>query len=119
MPSGASTSRVAESWPEARNSRQRRSCHDRTGVSSTARTISPSKSPAAAAGEASGGGASTARCPGMPARYVPVNRSTASTRLASGPAATMAARFHTLCRLKARGRSAGATSPSRSSTILT
>ena len=37
----------------------------------------------------------------------------------SGPAATMAMRFHTFCRLNARGRSAGATSPSRSSAIFT
>ncbi len=41
VPSGRSTSRVACSLPEVRSRRQRRSCHERTGVPSTAVTSSP------------------------------------------------------------------------------
>ena len=57
--------------------------------------------------------------PGMPCMNSPQYSTIASRKLASGPAATIAIRFHTDCRLKARGRSAGATSSSRSSTIFT
>ena len=52
--------------------------------------------------------ASTARCPGTPATNVPANSSTASSRLAIGPAATIAMRLPTLWRLNARGRSSAA-----------
>ena len=47
----------------------------------------------AAAGVLGGGSASSARCPGMPATKVPANSSTASSRLAIGPAATIAMRL--------------------------
>ena len=75
--------------------------------------------PARAAAESAAGGASTGFWPGTPATYEPVNTSTASNRLASGPAATIAMRLNTLWRLNARERSAAATLPSRSSSIFT
>jgi hypothetical protein len=43
----------------------------------------------------------------------------AKAKLNSGPAITIAKRRQTLCRLKARAASCGATGPSRSSSILT
>ena len=117
-PAGSTASATA-SRPWALVSRQRRSCQLRTGSPSSATTRSPARRPAAAAAVPDAGSASSARWPGMPAMYVPANSTTASSRLAAGPAATMAMRFHTLWRLNARARSAGGTSPSRSSAIFT
>ena len=104
-PSGRSTSIAMSAAPEARSRRQRRSCQLRTGAPSAATTRSPSRMPATAAGVFGGGAASSARCAGIPATKVPAKSSTASSRLAIGPAATMAILFQTLCRLKARARS--------------
>ena len=49
----------------------------------------------------------------------PAYTSTASSKLAIGPATTIAMRCQTLWRLNARCSSAGATAPSRSSSIFT
>src|SRR5581483_4376066 len=75
--------------------------------------------PAAAAMLAAGGAPRIGRASGSPYMKSPAYTSTAKTKLNSGPAMTMAKRFHTLCRLKARASSAGSTGPSRSSSIFT
>ena len=63
-PSARSTSTATSLAPEARSSRQRRSCQLRTGAPSTATTRSPSRTPAAAAGVLASGSASSGRCAG-------------------------------------------------------
>ena len=57
--------------------------------------------------------------PISPRRNRPQSTNIASRKFAAGPAAAMALRLPTDCRLKARGRSAAAMSPSRSSAIRT
>jgi hypothetical protein len=55
----------------------------------------------------------------LPSQATMANSSTASTQLAAGPAATMAARWRSGRWLKACARSCGATMPSRSSSMRT
>ena len=75
--------------------------------------------PACSAIEPGTGLASTAFAMSTPVQLTTVYNTTASSRLISGPAATMAARAARGWLLKARWRSAGATGASRSSSILT
>ncbi len=85
-------------------------------------TSSPSRTPACEAIVCSAGGPSTARGSSVPLTFSSQYTPTASSRLASGPASTMAIRLATGCRLKARDRSAssaGSVSGSRSSSIRT
>ena len=56
---------------------------------------------------------------GRPTTNMAHRNSTHSSRLASGPAATIAIRCHTGCRLNARSASCAGTSASRSSSIFT
>jgi hypothetical protein len=55
----------------------------------------------------------------MPIQCADAYSSTASSRLAIGPAATMAVRFHSGARLNARCSSFGGTGASRSSSMRT
>jgi len=89
------------------------------GSPSMARTVSPACKPAIAATVLAGGFPSTGRASGKPYMKRLAYTSTAKAKLKSGPATTMAKRFHTLCRLNARSSSVGATAPSRSSSIFT
>ena len=59
------------------------------------------------------------RKPSVPFSNVTHTSTTASSRLATGPAATMATRRHTVCWSNARCISVGATSPSRLSSMRT
>ena len=61
----------------------------------------------------------TGRKSGRPITNMPHSSATHSSRLATGPAATIAMRWPTGLRLKACGASAAATSPSRSSSMRT
>ena len=98
------------------------SCQDRTALPSIAVIRSPPDKPARAAGVSAVGGESSARGSITPAIFMPQYTAIASSRLASGPARTIAIRLLTGCRLNARGRSAaliGPWSSSRSSSMRT
>ncbi len=75
--------------------------------------------PALNAGEAAGGVPSIGRSSWLPSMNTTQYKAMASAKFAAGPAATIRLRLPTDCRLKARSISSGATSPSRSSSILT
>ncbi len=103
---------------------QRRSFIERTSVHSlpsreTARTQSPERSPACSATLAGSGALITARGSSVPSHCAAANSSTASSRLAAGPAMTMAARRDSGWRLKARCSSSAGTGASRSSSMRT
>ncbi len=104
------------------NSNQRSSFHDRTGLPATPTTVSPVNKPARAAALCGAGVPTTALGSNTPTTLRNQYTATASNRLATGPAITIAIRFATGCRLNARGRSAAAIgwhSGSRSSSMRT
>ena len=118
----SSTTSCPSSAPRVRI--QRRVSNEATGFSSSParpawRTVSPPCRPAFWASEPATGGDSSARGSFTPIQLISEYSSTASTRLATGPAATISARDVSGCVLKAKCRSPSATGASRSSSILT
>ena len=85
---------------------ERRSCQSLPS-DEYARTQSPARRPARSARLPATGGPSSAFGSSMPIQCAAAYSSTASSRLATGPAATMAARCHSGLRLKARSSSVG------------
>ena len=121
---GSTSSRTRSPSRAPRVNNQRRSSKERTGSSSPEPraapcTSSPPRRPAACATEPATGLASSALGSWTPLQFTTEYNSTAKSRLAMGPAATMAARERKGCVLKARCRSASGTGASRSSSMRT
>ena len=119
-----SISSIASPSITACATRQRRSVSEDTSSQSlpsreTERTQSPARSPAPSARLPAAGVPSTALGSSTPIQCEAAYSSTASSRFAAGPAATMAARWRKGLRLKAIDCSPGATAPSRSSSMRT
>jgi hypothetical protein len=103
---------------------QRRSAIERSSCQSMpsldhSRAQSPVRRPARSARLPAIGAPITAFGSSMPIQCAAAYNTTASSRLAAGPAATIAARCGSGLRLKLRLNWSGATGPSRSSSILT
>jgi hypothetical protein len=118
------TSRTSRPSRAPRVSSQRSSSNDSTVRSASPSkpawaTVSPPCSPACWAIEPATGLARIGLGSCTPYQFTAAYSSTASSRLAKGPAATIATRERSGWVLKARCRSSGATGPSRSSSILT
>ena len=89
-----------------------------TARPSTPRMRSPGWMPAAAA-MLCGAAVTTGATSGRPSMNISQNAASVKIRLNPGPAATMAMRCHTGLPVNSCARSAGSTSPSRASSILT
>ena len=117
-----SSSSAARLSMAARTSSQRSSSHVCTGRPLTAVTTSPPRTPAWYAADVVANGRSRVPGSSLPCMNSAPMTTMARMKLAIGPAATMAMRFHTLWRVNSRGRSAslvGAVDGSRASSILT
>ena len=115
VPSGVFAVSTTRRWSnDASSSFQRRSDHERIGCESPPlcasridTIVSPPSKPAWAAAVSGAGAEMIAAGSVTPPANTAENSTIARMKLAIGPAATIAMRLPTLCRLNARGRSSG------------